>query len=515
MKVLLKLYSTEDYAADGSRIPRKSTEEYLQSDDYQLIIRDKIAIGGVTHKDRRLSPEYKGIVGCDDQVLINDNATHYFTKIFMKGPEDPFVYGEIEFFDPDLFTGKRRDNILNMMGLVKSGVKVPVSIVIHALWDTLNVAQKIIRIKGVDWTMNNSFPNAGPVKAYSDCEQTQSIGNVELVKEYSIPEAYVNTHQDCRCFTKIFSAEVVNVEVGDIQPLNELADETVTLPQEVLTDESLTRDQIIRTYGRNSYEALATKSFAIISKSQLEKLVSELKEEDPKRLTIALGEEKVDIPIDADIEEIQAALNEIIKTDDPNFIQNVFKNNRNKFLQMLVSVPKDDPNRKQILVDQLNEYFRNVPDLAVYSTINSVKDRMFIAHYPRFSLINRLLKTYKNYWDQNNSSMDESEVRLFESLVIQDINLLLRQVDSRIMDGSNLTTIYGLAQFGSKGILDSASDLSKSYRQILLAEQILGFIPQNKYTYWKTTLKAFYRSILSWIEGKEVDPSMSLIDQSI
>ena len=161
----VKLFDTTALAADGSNIPRRSCEAYLQSPDYQVIIRDKVAMGGMTHKDRRLKPELKGLVGMDDQLQINNNATHYITELYFK-PGDNFFYASARTFNPDLFAGDRADNITNVIGMLRTGVRMPISVVIQALWSKRGVAEKIIRIKGFDWTQNPSFKGAGVGKAW-------------------------------------------------------------------------------------------------------------------------------------------------------------------------------------------------------------------------------------------------------------------------------------------------------------------------------------------------------------
>jgi len=169
MKCLLKLFNTEDTAADGSVISRNVVEEYLNSNDYKYIINNKLSVGGLTHKDRGSEQlEQYSSIGEDDVPLITDNITHYITKIFFKDATDNNCYAEIEIFNPDDFSGKRKDNIKNLEGMLKSGMMLPVSIVIQAQWSSQERCEKIIRIKGVDITLNPSFPNAGIIKVYSE-----------------------------------------------------------------------------------------------------------------------------------------------------------------------------------------------------------------------------------------------------------------------------------------------------------------------------------------------------------
>lgn len=509
MKVLLKLYSTEDSAADGSRIPRKQTEDYLASEDYKILIKDKLGFGGVTHKDRRLDPQYKGIVGQDDQVLINDNATHYFTKIFMKDATDPFVYGEVEFFDPELFIGRRKEIIQNLIGDIKSGVKIPVSIVIHAVWNSMNVAERIIRIKGVDFTMNNSFPNAGIVKTMSD-------SSVEVIKEFSLTEADKIAYGECSNSIKAFSAEVVEVEDKveedkvKIDPKIQEAKDTVELPKEVnktpLTDKVFSRSDIAKKFGKNSSQYLATKNYAILTEDQLNKLTEEYDKINKVDLLTNISSDK-------NSNELIELLKDIVGTGNEEVIQNLFRSNRGTLQQILSMVPNDEPNRREIIRSKINEFLRNDPKTMEFSTINSVKDRMYLSKYPRISAVNRLIKSYKMYWDSFGKGLSELELKLFRQLVIQDINLLIKSVPNLIKEGKTLNIIYGLSQFNDNKILETSDELSKIYRKVILAENILKFIPKVIYDEWMISLTKFYEAILSNIEGKEVSINITLLDK--
>lgn len=174
MQVLLRLFNMEIEAADGSKIPRSSVEKYLQSEDYKTIIRDHLALGGVTHKDRKVEAQYSDIIGPDDQILISENATHYITKIYVKD-NDPYCYAIVEVLDPENYSGERKANIQNLIGDLKSGVVLPCSVVIQAMWSYDNIATEIIRIKGVDFTLNPSFKGSGIEKVFSVHKEVQKI----------------------------------------------------------------------------------------------------------------------------------------------------------------------------------------------------------------------------------------------------------------------------------------------------------------------------------------------------
>ena len=98
VKFLVRLFDTTTKAADGSVIPRGVCEEYLQSDDYKEVMQNKIAWGGITHKDRKIDPKYDGIIGIDDQVLVSENASHYLTKMYFKDAPLPSEDCRREFY---------------------------------------------------------------------------------------------------------------------------------------------------------------------------------------------------------------------------------------------------------------------------------------------------------------------------------------------------------------------------------------------------------------------------------
>jgi len=581
MKVLLKLYNVNDKAADSSQIPSGPTKEYLSSDDYKTVIKDKLGIGGYSHKDRKLSAEYRGTIGADDQVIINDNALFYFTRIWMDDASGD-VFGEIEFFDPKLFSGKRKDNIINLEGTLKSGVNLPCSIVIHALWNTMEVAEKIIRIKGVDFTQNNSFPNAGVLKVYSDITPQGDT-------EYEVPmqTEYTKSYSNCKEKIKVFSAEVVTYSFDDTgvsggfgdrfgeskpeeksivkeikdelkeQVLNDIKndlkeelktpnseskvdDENIPMdPKSEVTKNDIAVDNddisksdgisqgnlenknlgkrfskldILEKYGINSPEYHIYRNFSengYIGEFKLKSELNKLSDEKPIITIKGKNEYKI---TDADHEELMSILHELIESDDERLIQDIFKSGLPRFTQIIYSVPKDEPNRKEILKIKLNEFFRNDPELRIFSTFNSVRDRMFIAKYPRLTVVARIFKSYKRYWEAEKDSLDEVEKKLFDKLVIQDLNMLIKDTSERVLNNSTIQKIYGLAQFGDQDILTSAQKLSKLYKQVLLSNKIIHFIPEMKYKQWTDALKDFYNACLNYIKGEGSDTKLEVID---
>lgn len=217
MDVLIRLYNMVNPAADGSIISRKVTEEYLQSEDYKTIIRDKISLGGKTHKDRR--PPMDAPIGPDDEVLVKKNSLFYISKIFTK-PDSDFCWAVITIYDPDDFSGELRDEIINLRGMLKAGTKLPCSVVIQAVWSPTNNCEKIIRIKGVDFTLNPSFAGSG----------TERLMSSTILSEESEVRTFSNV-PNCRGGVRSFCFET-----------------------EVQTGTRLSRKDIISKYGLGSKE---------------------------------------------------------------------------------------------------------------------------------------------------------------------------------------------------------------------------------------------------------------------
>lgn len=522
MKVLLKLFSTEEQASDGSRIPRYSCEEYLLSEDYKLIIQDKLSLGGITHKDRKLDSQYDGVIGMDDQILVNDNVTHWISKMFFK-EGDPFLYAFIEIFDPELFTGKRRENIVNLLGMLKTGVKLPVSVVIQALWSTMNVAEKIIRIKGVDFTNNPAFAGAGTVK-------TMSSYTSVTPKEESKIFSYIANHPDlngCKMMTKSFSAEVV--VIGDDMPegtsfkvrKDSLGPTGPCGGPGVTGIRTYSRKDIVQKFGLNSPEALSTKTFSrFITETELRKLASEYREKHPESLVsevcgaveTALNIEEKNAGDGINLGHLVELAKSIVDKGNEDVIEAVFRENKPKFVQILNSVPVTEPNRDELLKIKLNEFFRVLPRTAHFSTINSVRDRLLMEKYPRYALINRIVKSYKNYFDSAKDRLSDSELNMLKVLFIQDINLIFKRVQENIKQGSTLNSLYALTQFNDE-LAQQGIKLSRIYRQVLVSESILGFVPEKKYKEWMKELGIFYDIFCNYVLGSPYGNELTILDK--
>lgn len=419
MEVLLRLYNMTKAAADGSTIDRQVTDEYLASDDYEEVIRDQIALGGVTHKDRQPDDKYEKIIGPDDQIMISNNVTHYIKKIYTT-PDSDFCFAVVEILDPENYSGQRKDNIMNLIADLKSGVKLPCSVVIQALWSYENKCEKIIRIKGVDFTLNPSFEGAGIEKIFSSV--IPDVPNTSTKKFSST----LHNFENCVMKTVRFStvAEVIGTETK-VYSLSEVA----------------------RKYGRTSDIYLKARTYS-----------------DKKWFTE---------------DEFTKLAKEV---DDDNFET----------------------------VERPSDYFEEGEK--TFTSVSAVRDRMYYYKYPRIILINRILKSYKYFYDSKENALSERQLTWLQILLLQDVNTLIKNVLPKILSGQNLASLYGLQQFGPK-VLETGTEFSKIYRQAIVAEQVLNFIPEGRYKKWKDSYYEFFNSIVNYCFGMDCTLPRNIINQ--
>jgi hypothetical protein len=419
MEVLLRLYDMTKAAADGSTIDRQVTEEYLASEDYKEVIRDQLALGGVTHKDRQVDDKYEKIIGPDDQIMVSNNVTHYIKKIYTT-PDSDFCYAIIEILDPKNYSGQRKDNIINLIADLKSGIKLPCSVVIQALWSYENKCEKIIRIKGVDMTLNPSFSGAGIEKIFSSV--IPDVPNTSTKKFSST----LRNFENCVMKTIRFSttAEIIGTETK-VYSLSDVA----------------------RRYGRTSNVYLKAKTYS--DKRWFT-------EEDFRNITKEVGAECYET----------------------------------------VERP----------ADYFEEYEKD------FTSVSSVRDRMYFYKYPRIVLINRVLKSYKYFYNSKKDTLSERQLMWLQVLLLQDISTLIKNVIPNILKGVNLANLYGLQQFGPE-IKDTGIEFSKIYRQALVAEQVLGFIPEGRYKKWKDAYFKFLNSIVKYCFGIDCTLPHNIINQ--
>lgn len=167
MKLIVRLFTCVSPASDGSRVPRGKVEEYLSSDSYKNAINSGTMLCTVSHRDRQVSASQggdllKGVVGRDDQILLNKSAVGKLTKIFFSDDHsDEWVYGEVELFNEELMDSQSAELIRQIKGLIRNGVKLTTSTILVCYWDENEVCEKFVACKGNDFTLNPAFNKGG------------------------------------------------------------------------------------------------------------------------------------------------------------------------------------------------------------------------------------------------------------------------------------------------------------------------------------------------------------------
>ena len=159
MVLKLKLFHTITPASDGSVIPRSVVEEYLNSDTYRNSIESGSVLCSLTHLNRNLKANKDldsavSTIGKDDGIMIHRTAVGKITKIYLPDDlQDEWVYGICKIFDEDLMDKESAENIKYIKGLVRNGVNCSTSAVILGFWNQAECCEKLISIKGNDFTL--------------------------------------------------------------------------------------------------------------------------------------------------------------------------------------------------------------------------------------------------------------------------------------------------------------------------------------------------------------------------
>lgn len=504
-KFTVRIMDVTSKAADGSTVPRSTWETYLSSPSYHDKMSSKTAVGGLSHKDRRLKPELKGLIGMDDQVLINDNALFYTTKLYFK-PGSNFLYADAVTFDPELFDGKRRENINNIIGMLESGMICPISMVLQALWSRSGEAAKIINFKGFDFTQNPSFRGAGleadSIKIFSETIEDSYRPSNEEIRTFS------ETYPDAQLKTVVFSS------TGEISIKNDDSVkgtfENNKLYDKIMprTDEdTVTYSDIVSVYGQGSTQERLARGMQGKNMTR-EDLVN-----------LAEGNEGTPDAVkdDANLNMWINAVKGIASNgEDDNGVNDrlkmIFRSNRDKLHNIINSVPNSDPRKDKLIEARLQQYFRILPQeqLKGFSVITSVGDRIRNQQQPRYTKIERIIKAYTNF--KNQKKLGEDQLLSTKLLFLQDINLLVKEVLPQLKAGQTLNSLYGLNRYGD-AVKKSGIELSTTYRKVLIAQGIMQFVPKALYGEWVLDIQEFYNNLLIYTFGEGLTQfQLNLID---
>jgi hypothetical protein len=76
--------------------------------------------------------------------------------------------------------------------------------------------------------------------------------------------------------------------------------------------------------------------------------------------------------------------------------------------------------------------------------------------------------------------------------------MLFIKVKDEIKSGDNYTSIFSLDKF-SERLADSGIKLSKLYRDVLISEKLLGFVPEVKCKLYEEEKMNFYDKICAYV----------------
>lgn len=194
MQVIVKLFSVGGVpASDGSIIPRHVIEEYLASEKYQDDIAKRKMLGSLTHRCRNWAtqktydPSISKTVGKDDQLLtIGMSApTHYISSLWIND-SDGWVYAKVTILEEEGLDEDAIQNIRRLKGLLNQGIFCGVSAIILGYWNSNgghDTLKKMVALKGLDWTVNPSWVDAGAVEIVDD--EGNDVEMAEIERRFS------------------------------------------------------------------------------------------------------------------------------------------------------------------------------------------------------------------------------------------------------------------------------------------------------------------------------------------
>lgn len=199
----VKLFSLNTPAADGSVIPTEVCRKFLESKQCKEDLENGLSIGSLSHRCRTAenapnnikTPLLGKTIGKDDLMLLPEEGcacpTHKILDLWIEGD---WCMGKIQIFDESDADELGAKYIKRLKFLIKNGVRVPISSVIIAFWKTeegtgKDYALEIKRLRGADFTFNESFKGAGIVSAEDESGEKifSATEDKEEVRTFSTP----------------------------------------------------------------------------------------------------------------------------------------------------------------------------------------------------------------------------------------------------------------------------------------------------------------------------------------
>jgi len=477
----------EDPAADGSIIPRQQTSNYLSSDEYRRMTEEHLALCGITHKDRVLEPALKNVVGPDDQVLIHGNHIGYIDQIFIRDSNDKYCYAYIQVFDPDQFSGEVRDRITNFIGLMKAGTKLPCSVVIQAMWSPSNRAERIIRIKGMDFTLNPSFKGSGTVKVMSHKGEAKkdSVGMFSgdedglenETRSFATEMTVISQEND----GPIVVSQSVAPSAGDAKGTIVRTSRAGASEDPFGGKKTFTREDIISKYGRGSRVADVTVGMDSVPVAFISSILDGTMDQRLEPAFNIISPEMID-QSDARKEELYGLMRR--HYDD------------------IIDIIKDNPDSEDTK-SRLMQYLSGIPGRTrIFSSVRAIDERMKYAVLPPAILFKRMLDNYRAYYKTRERSMEDEDRRHLRDLVISDVRMMLNSCREQVSGGSSLSAILQLSRFGSE-MYDSGTELGKVMRRVNITNSVMGFVPSGMKKTWQHALTNFLNEVFSYVFDDE------------
>lgn len=157
-KHIITVFKFNKKSHRGFYFKEATVDKFLATEACQSRLLNKNALGIITHMERKESDKLKGKIPVKDQILVNKSPISYISKLFK---EKGALKAELTIFDPELFEGEVRSNIMFISGLLKSGVRIPTSAGIEAFYNPITHEGEIIYdIVGIDFTMAPDFEDS-------------------------------------------------------------------------------------------------------------------------------------------------------------------------------------------------------------------------------------------------------------------------------------------------------------------------------------------------------------------
>ena len=189
-------------ASDGSLIGESVVRSYLETPECIEDLKAHRMIGSLTHRVRNISAlgyssetasNLKKTIAKDDGLLLIDSncpPTHYVDKLWI---ENGALWAELQIFDEEGFDDQAVQAIRRLKSLLKC-TQIGISSVILGFWsgmkDGVDVLEKLVRCKGIDFTLSPSFPGSYVTDVMNDdgtvIEKTYSIPQEEMFEGYRV-----------------------------------------------------------------------------------------------------------------------------------------------------------------------------------------------------------------------------------------------------------------------------------------------------------------------------------------